>query len=363
MTQNRTIRGSKLRATTKRVCTWALLCGLAGATVWRIANRVFSQRQPSKPLSVENRTDSATESPQSLTALLRLSAEKIKRCDIARMNLLAAHGLPGAEQIDASACLSTLDQWATHAKAETERHLYRFRQRPEEFENSEGYFRMLMMAVVLAEDFQVRYNPARKSIPEEAVADDGFFSDSRDVFLHGIVGRRMGTCSSMPVLYVALGRRLGYPVKLVTTKGHLFVRWEDARERFNVEATGRGMNRYDDEHYRQWPFPIADQEIAAHGYLKSLTPTEELAVFMSLRGQCLAEAGRMAEAKASYAEAARGAPNVMGYRRLMNAAVEPHMPAGQMAVQPSLGPSPAVPAQPNGPAGRQLDPNPFLNVR
>ena len=29
-----------------------------------------------------------------------------------------------------------------------------------------------------------------------------------------------GTCSSLPVLQVAVGRRLGYPLKLVTTKGH-----------------------------------------------------------------------------------------------------------------------------------------------
>jgi hypothetical protein len=55
----------------------------------------------------------------------------------------------------------------------------------------------------------------------------------------------------MPVLYVAQARRLGYPVSLVTTKGHLFDRWEGRGERFNVECTGHGMNRYDDAHYRQ----------------------------------------------------------------------------------------------------------------
>ena len=33
---------------------------------------------------------------------------------------------------------------------------------------------------------------------------------------------------------MAVGRRLGYPLKLVTTKGHLFVRWEGAGERFNI---------------------------------------------------------------------------------------------------------------------------------
>src|SRR5205085_7410862 len=101
-------------------------------------------------------------------------------------------------------------------RSETERHFYRFRANPAEFENSEGYFRMLMMAVVLYEDFGVRYNPARISAPAPSEDDDHFFFDSRDVFLHGLLGStRSGTCSSMPVLYVAIGRRLGYPLKLV----------------------------------------------------------------------------------------------------------------------------------------------------
>lgn len=34
-----------------------------------------------------------------------------------------------------------------------------------------------------------------------------------------------------------------YPLKLVTTKGHLFVRWEGTGERSNVEATSHGLNR------------------------------------------------------------------------------------------------------------------------
>ncbi len=33
-----------------------------------------------------------------------------------------------------------------------------------------------------------------------------------------------GTCVSMPVLYTAVARRLGYPVKLVLAKGHAFCR-------------------------------------------------------------------------------------------------------------------------------------------
>jgi hypothetical protein len=253
-----------------------------------------------------------------LDTLLAQSSLEIDCRDIARMNLHCADGLPGAEDLNVERCLATLDQWAAHVRAETERHWYRFREHPEAFDHSEGFFRMLMMAVVVYEDFGVRYNPRRIMSPELISGRDGFFADARDVFLHGLVGsRRLGTCSSMPVLYVALGRRLGYPVKLVTTKAHLFVRWESASERLNLEATGKGMNHYDDEHYQQWPFPVTDAEVEADGYLKSLTAAEELAVFLAIRGQCLLESGRLAEAIASFGEATRLAPNVRGYRLLL----------------------------------------------
>jgi hypothetical protein len=270
----------------------------------------------------------------------------MRRADIARLNLVAAEGLPGAEGLDAKRCLATLNGWALRAKVETERHLYRFRHNPGEYEHSEGYFRMLMLAVVVCEDFGVRYHPGRISTPDESLPlrrtgvapvsipsnpsspamispsagadgarrDDNFFADSRDLFLHGLLGkRRTGTCSSMPVLYVALARRLGYPVNLVTTKGHLFARWEGRGERFDVECTGRGMNRYDDAHYRQWPFVLTDQELQENAYLKSLTPAGEAAVFLSLRAECLREAGRLEEARQCYAGAARFAPEVRLY--------------------------------------------------
>ena len=128
---------------------------------------------------------------------------------------------------------------------------------------------------------------------------------------------RLGTCSSMPVLYLALGRRLGYPLKLVTTRQHLFLRWDSPTEKFNLEATGKGMERYDDAHYRQWPFPITEQEIKEQDYLKSLSPREELSVFLSIRGACLTEAGRWAEATESFEAAHRYAPNWKGNQVLL----------------------------------------------
>ena len=321
--------------------------------------------------------------------------------DIALLNLVTAQGLPGAEAMDVGRSLTELEAWAARASAETERHLYRFRQRPADYEDSEGYFRMLMLAVVVCEDFSVRYSPGRISTPgqslpfrgivvapvsipsspsssaeispsagaDDAHRGDNFFADSRDLFLHGLLGeRRTGTCSSMPVLYVALARRLGYPVSLVTTKGHLFARWEGRGERFNVECTGRGMNRYDDAHYRQWPFVLTDQEIQENAYLRSLTPAGEAAVFLSLRAECLREAGRLEESRQCYAGAAKLAPEVRLYAILAGQAPGPLagpllLPSPELAPPASARPGGQVPGFGVSSVPLPEDPNPLKRMQ
>ena len=116
--------------------------------------------------------------------------------------------------------------------------------------------------------------------------DDHFYADSHDILIHGLIGddQHLGTCSSMPVLYIALGRRLGYPLKLVKAKGHLFMRWDSPTEKFDMDATSKGVSHYSDEECKQWPFPLSETDIKDEDYLKSLSVKEELSVFLSIRG-------------------------------------------------------------------------------
>lgn len=51
--------------------------------------------------------------------LSTLPLSEIEHCDIALMNLLCAQSLPGAEGLDITNCLLTLDAWANHVRAET----------------------------------------------------------------------------------------------------------------------------------------------------------------------------------------------------------------------------------------------------
>jgi len=136
------------------------------------------------------------------------------------MNLLCPKALPGAGDLDVDGCLKFLDEMAARVRTETERYHNRFVRNSTEFENSEalqdGDF-----AVVLAEDFQVKYAPIKWSL-SQGRARMTAFSRMPMTFSCTDAGHTAARhISSLPVLHVTVGRGLGYPLKLVTTKGHL----------------------------------------------------------------------------------------------------------------------------------------------
>ena len=244
--------------------------------------------------------------------------------DIGLLNLLCASGQPGAETLDIDRLSNWLDDAAWRVDLDTRRHWYRFIDSPATYHNSPGYFCCYFLLQVLQEEFGVKYNPKR-------ITDRSFqspkcfnpdFRDSRDLFIHGIIDGEGGTCSSMPVLYVAVARRLGYPVKLVETRGHLFFRWDDPQgvmfripERFNIEGAGYGIAMYPDEHYRTWPEPWTAADEEGGWYLKSMSPREELAAFLSSRGECLADNRRLHKAVQAYQLACKLVPTDKRYQQ------------------------------------------------
>ncbi|MGL6097726.1 MAG: transglutaminase family protein [Fimbriiglobus sp.] len=195
-----------------------------------------------------------------------------------------------------------LDEWAEHIRRETERCRIQFLSYPEEYEHGEPEWRMLILTSVLQKHYGIRYNPDQ--------IKDYTWNDSRNEFIHGLLGpTRMGTCATIPVLIVAIGRRLGYPLWLCEAPGHIFTRWADRKTgvQMNIECHGNGMAVCPDDHYRRWPIawtePVyaRERELGPYRrYLRPVEPWETLAVLLVQRGHVWEAIGRWGEATAAY---------------------------------------------------------------
>ncbi|BCH16795.1 transglutaminase family protein [Mesorhizobium sp. L-2-11] len=107
---------------------------------------------------------------------------------------------------------------------------------------------------------------------------------------------KKGNCVSMPMLFLALGEKLGLDLALSTAPLHVFVKFTDRAtgKTWNLETTsGAGFAR--DEHYRKIA-PMTDQAVANGVYLKTLNRHETLALIATGALDALLAAGRYDEA-------------------------------------------------------------------
>ncbi len=176
---------------------------------------------------------------------------------------------------------------------------------------------MTWLATVLYRDFNLRYR--KQVIPLD---DELFFRDPANSFVHGIIEGKGGTCSSMPPLWAAVGRRLGYPLKLVGAKRHLFIRWEGTDgERFNMETTSGGFVSHPDEYYMTWPGVTTAEEVKRYRFLEAYSVEREIQSFISQRGRALMENGRHGEAVGAYIQGFRQCPHEAVLVSLRNAVI------------------------------------------
>lgn len=315
-----------------------------------VAAAVFltPQREPTpKPESLPVARD-PWRPPTTLAELLALPKQDLDRVGIVRMNLLCAEGLPGAEDLDIDDVQQRVNEAARAAVVQTGRHLYRVTDPRYQvhYRHSETYFRCEMLCQSLTEQSGLKYNMEQFYNPD--------FRDSRAQFIHGLLRDNSpgGTCVSIPVLVAAVGRQLGYPIKLVLAREHVFARWDgpgDSGEpmRLNIETSGLGLDSYIDERYRAGKTgPISDEEIERREFLVSLTPNEELAVFLAARGHCLFDNGRLDEALDAYRLATERVPQARAYSYFIEvteatrsgrlAALRQKYPNGLFARQPEL---------------------------
>jgi regulator of sirC expression with transglutaminase-like and TPR domain len=312
--RNEAIASSQSKAIKSRVILMVVTSIVAcSVTALFFTSRSVSSNNSAQQNSVASPSQQLT-TPQLIDSLL-VQPSLADNTDIALLNLAVTPGLPPSDRgriIRES--LDTLDQWAKAIMAETYRNRHHYLNKPDEFGNEAGW-KMAMMCSVLGKDFKVRYDPSLISTDRQNTSNDKFFANPNSIFLTGCLGEsRIGTCASLPVLYVALGRRMGYPMHLVAAKGHLFARWDDGKgTRVNVEAANAGgYTSHPDSYYRTWPHALSHNEEERGGYLENLTAQQCLAIFLTSRTACLEAKGQRADAIASASAAFRLAPNLGG---------------------------------------------------
>lgn len=105
--------------------------------------------------------------------------------------------------------------------------------------------------------------------------------------LSGILETRKGSCSTMPLLFLVLAQRLGYPINPVLLPQHVFLRYSDfPRAQYNLEVTSDGDIFHDDDYYKKGKdYNLTQLGIDSGSYFKTLTHKEYLSVLFSYSAQ------------------------------------------------------------------------------
>jgi hypothetical protein len=226
---------------------------------------------------------------------MALSDRELARVDPIEMDLIVAKGIPELATLDIASYTRAVDEWAARIDAANRRSEPSSRNDPT-YRVSREFWMAGGMAVALAgPSFGVRYtaealDPGR---PEQQ-------------FVHGVIDRKCGTCATMPVLYLGIAHRLGWPLHAVVSGDHMWTRWDDGRpggQRFNLEATNSTSNGStgsfcspsDAEYAKTLGTP--ESAIRSGSDFTSLTPRQTLGVFIQGRAAYWAVHERWDEAE------------------------------------------------------------------
>ena len=109
-------------------------------------------------------------------------------------------------------------------------------------------------------------------------------------FLNGTLDTKQGICYTMPLLYIAVAQRLGYPIYPVSAPDHLFVRYADPSFKAqNIEVTSGGKY-FTNEDYIQ-SFSISQAGLANGSYLRTMSYKEFLGYMLDANAFMLSRSG------------------------------------------------------------------------
>lgn len=248
--------------------------------------------QPATPIRAASDADFSRFAQLSARDLVAMTDAELEAMDPLVMNMVVAKGVPDLVGIDFAKYAKVVDGWAERigqgvrvGEADAARTSPAYKADPD-------IWRAGSMAIALAStDVGIGYSRDVK------------LSNHADLFVPGLIDTKRGTCSNMPVLYMAVAHRLGWPLKAVVAADHMWCRWDDGIKRFNLEATsttaGSGEGSFStppDEAYRT-DLNIPPKAVEVGSDLGTLTARQTLGVYLQQRSGYFRETGKWAEAE------------------------------------------------------------------
>jgi hypothetical protein len=231
----------------------------------------------------------------SVYELAALSAEKLVSVDPLILNLCVARELPPLVDLNVRRYAAELDDRAAQLASYLPGAEAEFARSPGDWKNDIDFFHMGLLCWFVDEILGIRYHEDQRDLKTVLYIDPG------DLFLHGLIDTRRGTCANMPALHVALAWRLGWPASLACAHWHVFCRFDDGRRTFNIEATktgGGGFHSHPDAYYCEKY--LTSETMTSGGYLQALNPRELLGLFVGFRARHYQDMGMGIDAVENY---------------------------------------------------------------
>lgn len=228
--------------------------------------------------------------------LLAASDRELAAIDPVLMNLLVAKGVPSLHELDVSGYQRMMDEWAEALRQKLPAVEANFWRTPHRWKNDIRFARLAAMCWYIDKVLGIRYHEDQRHMTSV------FYTDPGDLFLHGVMDSRQGTCANMSMVHVALAWRLGWPVSLACIGSHFLCRYDDGEVTHNIEATtntGGGFTSAPDEYYLK-EYKLSEKAVRCGSDLRAVRPRELLGLFFGVRARHFDNTHRFQESEVDY---------------------------------------------------------------
>ena len=269
---------------------------IAGGVVLLITQGGVSGINPNS----STQTSTGVAGHRSVAQLMALSDAGLEQVDIVEMSVAVAREIPSCENLDYQHYKQVVDGWANDVRRWMTTTEINFQKSPQEWRNDINFFRLGLLATYLTRERGIRYH--EKYSQDQKAGKNSKYEEPGAVLVHGLIDTLRGTCATMPVLHVAIGRRLGWPVSLASAGPHYVCRYDDGKVHYNIEATYTGpgfVSDSDQDYIKNDGLP--QKAVTTGSDFRSLTAREMLGVFVGMRARYYWDTKKYAAADRDYA--------------------------------------------------------------